>query len=138
MWTDELADKEYRKTYEHPDIIKCADCEYLNKYGSCSNIYSYPTMPEGFGCKNGRVKCENKSNQKYSILDKLKCKLGFHRERIVGKSNPYCQEVLLKCDCCGKYGLWHTGINCVGWCDEKDKEKYLSKSCLDMIDKYNL
>jgi hypothetical protein len=47
---------------------------------------------------------------------KIKCFFGFHKERILGSELPYYQQVLLKCDGCGKYNLWHRGIGIdTGW-----------------------
>jgi hypothetical protein len=45
------------------------------------------------------------------VIQKIKCLFGFHKERWLGMELPYYQQVLMKCDCCGKYNLWHTGIN---------------------------
>jgi hypothetical protein len=56
------------------------------------------------------------------MLQKVKCYFGFHKERWLGMELPYCQQVLMKCDCCGKYSLWHTGINAqTGWTKNLDK-----------------
>lgn len=49
------------------------------------------------------------------MFQKIKCLLGFHKEKWLGMELPYYQKVLMKCTCCGKYGLWHPGINCTYW-----------------------
>jgi hypothetical protein len=49
------------------------------------------------------------------MLQKIKCLFGFHKERWLGMELPYYQQVLMKCDSCGKYGIWHTGINLTYW-----------------------
>lgn len=49
------------------------------------------------------------------MLQKIKCMMGFHKERWLGIELPYYQQVLMKCNYCGKYGLWHTGINVNYW-----------------------
>lgn len=67
---------------------------------------------------------------------KIKCFFGFHKERVLGSELPYYQRVLLKCDCCGKYKLWHTGIMCeTPW--TKDINKF-PKEIRDHIIKNNL
>ena len=133
-----LDDEKFRISYEHPDIIKCIDCEH-NVNGYCSNQYSYPEIKGYDGCKNGRIIKKDIELKKYSFLDKIKCKLGLHKEHWLGKSNPYPNEILMKCTCCNKYGLYNMNMQCTFWFNKKDIGKYVkSKSCLEMIDKYRL
>lgn len=49
------------------------------------------------------------------MIQRMKCLFGFHKERWLGFEKPYYQQVLMKCDCCGKYNVWHTGINVNYW-----------------------
>lgn len=48
-------------------------------------------------------------------MQRIKCFFGFHKERWLGFEKPYYQQVLMKCDCCGKFNVWHTGINLNYW-----------------------
>lgn len=142
-WLETLTDEKYRVTFNHPDIIKCDVCDFncasKNENPCCSNIVSYPTMPHDFGCKNGRMKKEaHKPLKKYNIIDKMKCKLGMHKPIWLGKSQPFMMEILERCDCCGKYGLWNSSLNTEVWFKSERKEIYLSKGCIEMINKYNL
>lgn len=50
-----------------------------------------------------------------NMFQKIKCFFGSHRVQFLGMELPFYQQVLLKCDCCHKYGLWHYGINCEYW-----------------------
>ena len=54
-------------------------------------------------------------------MQRLKCLFGFHKERWLGFSKPFYQQVLMKCDCCGKYNVWHRGINVDYWTKDLDK-----------------
>lgn len=142
-WIENLTDKSYRVTFDHPDIIKCSVCDFncASKHDDnpcCSNIVSYPIMSHDFGCKNGRMKKEAYKTINYSLIDKMKCKLGMHQTVWIGQSHPFMIETLEKCNCCGKYGLWNRALNSEIWFKPKHKEKYLSKECLEMINKYNL
>lgn len=141
-WLDELTDEKYRVVYEHPDIIKCIECEFnCGNYKEicCSNIVSYPIMPNDYGCKNGRIKRNPyKQLDEYNIFHKIGCKFGLHKSVMLGTSKPYTNQILEKCDCCGKYGLYNTNTQQTIWFNKKDKEKHLSKSCIEMIEKYNL
>lgn len=141
-WLDTLTDEKYRVVYEHPDIIKCIECEFnCGNYKEicCSNIASYPIMPSDYGCKNGRLKKDPYEQlDKYNIIDKIKCKLGIHKAVWLGVAQPYKNEVLERCDCCGKYGLWKANVPIEIWFKRKDREKHLSKSCIEMMDKYRL
>ena len=137
-WVEKLVDKDYINTFKHPDIIKCKECIYKCINGRCSNMRFYPIVPKNFGCKNGILKRDKKEETKYNVFQKIKCKLGFHQEIWLGKSNPFFQEILMKCDCCGKYGLWKTGTNQTIWFKDEEKHIYLNESCIEMIKKYNL
>ena len=137
-WIKTLTDKDYRNTFKHPDIIKCKECIYKCPNGYCSNIYSYPIMPKDFGCKNGIKKREKETISKPTLIQKIKCLLGDHKEVWIGKSNPFVSEILMRCSCCGKYGLWKTGSNVEVWFNKEDISKYLNESCQEMIKKYNL
>lgn len=55
------------------------------------------------------------------MLQKLKCLMGSHQEIWLDMELPYYQQVLMKCGCCGKYGLWQTGINCTYWVKDINK-----------------
>lgn len=53
---------------------------------------------------------------------KLKCLFGYHVERWLGFEQPFYQQILMKCDNCGKYNLWHRGIMVeTGWTKKIDK-----------------
>lgn len=52
------------------------------------------------------------------MIQKIKCFFGFHKRRVLGFSLPFYQQGLSKCDCCGKYELYHYGINCGYWTDD--------------------
>lgn len=146
-WLETLTDEKYRVTFNHPGIIRCIDCDFNwatekeNEESGprCSNIASYPTMPKDFGCKNGRVKrVAYEPFEEYNILDKMKCKLGYHKAVLIGQYQPSQNEILERCDCCGKYGLWNRYFSTEIWFKPEHKKKYLSKSFLEMIEKYNL
>lgn len=55
------------------------------------------------------------------MLQKIKCLFGSHKERWLGFEKPFYQQVLMKCDSCGKYNVWHTGINVNYWTRNVDK-----------------
>lgn len=137
-WINNLKDEDFKKVFTHPDIIKCKDCKFICEGFICSNIYSYPKMPQNFGCKNGILKCKKPINKKSNLLNKIKCKLGYHQEICIGKYYPYLFDFLFKCECCNKYGLYNRNLNYTLWIKESEKEQFLTKSCLEMIEKYQL
>lgn len=55
------------------------------------------------------------------MIQRIKCLFGFHKEIWLGMELPYYQQVLMKCSCCKKYGLWQMALNITYW--EKDISK---------------
>ena len=136
-----LADKDFRHIFNHPDIIHCEDCTYKTSTNLCSNIYSYPPIDNIGGCKNGillKEKSKFKPEEKVSLWQKIKCFFGFHRKYWLGKSSPYPNQILMRCPCCGKYGLYDMRVQCTDWFKREDMEKHLTKECIEMIKKYSL
>lgn len=52
------------------------------------------------------------------ISNKIKCFFGLHKRKILGFSQPFHQQSLAKCECCGKYELYHYGLNMGYWTDD--------------------
>lgn len=69
------------------------------------------------------------------MFQKIKCFLGFHNEQWLGCEKPFYQQILMKCPCCGKYNLWHSGRNTNHW--TKNINEY-PKEIVECIKKYNL
>ena len=69
------------------------------------------------------------------MIQKLKCIFGFHKEKRLGFKRPFYQQVLMKCDCCGKYNVCHTGIGANYWTKNKrdihaEMRKYIEENNL--------
>lgn len=69
------------------------------------------------------------------MLQRIKCFFGLHREVWLGCEKPFYRQILMKCDCCGKYNLWNAGRNTDYW--TKDINNF-PKEVVDHIKKHNL
>ena len=49
------------------------------------------------------------------LKSRIKCFFGMHEREILGFLQPFFQQSLGKCKCCGKYELYHYGLNMGYW-----------------------
>lgn len=55
---------------------------------------------------------------KGKLIQKIKCYIGLHERTLLGLRQPFYQEIVSKCLCCGKYEVYHLGLNCNCWTDD--------------------
>lgn len=134
-WVDNLKDSDYRRGYTDRTIVHCSECDsYIKHSCTCSNIYSYPRMPIGYGCKNGRLAESKQQLTSKKIIDILFCKV-LHIHDIV----QICHVVqcgkdatLVECKHCRKKGLYRHHKKKIDW----DAVKY-NTYIQEIIEKFN-